>query len=59
MSIVGAEGSTEKFRKEMLKRDNEYKNWSLETEIEDDEEEIWTKWMLPEYPFKNLFLIEQ
>jgi len=36
MRIVGAQGSAEEFRKEMLKKDNDYKNWSLQTEIEAD-----------------------
>ncbi|NOY10456.1 MAG: HAD family hydrolase [Spirochaetes bacterium] len=50
MSITGAKGSLKEFHDLLIKRDNQYKNWSLETLIEADEEEIWTRWMLPEYP---------
>ncbi len=50
MEIVGANGSPQEFAKMLEKREKEYKNWSLETEIEADEEEIWTRWLLPDFP---------
>ncbi len=40
----------ETFHKKLKEREKAYKDWSLDTKLEANEEEIWTKWMLPEYP---------
>ncbi|GEM_PF-232322 len=50
MELVGIRADLRSFHKMLKEREKEYKDWSLETEIEADEETIWTKWMLPEYP---------
>jgi len=48
MEIAGIAGDPFIFGKELVEADKKYKAWSLSTNIESSEEEIWTKWLLPE-----------
>ncbi len=48
MEIAGLTGDPFIFGKKLVNADKRYKAWSLSTNIEGSEEEIWTKWLLPE-----------
>jgi HAD superfamily hydrolase (TIGR01662 family) len=48
MELAGIEGDPIGFGKKLTESDNKYKDWSLSTNIEASEENIWTHWLLPE-----------
>ncbi len=50
MDLLGMEGPPAAFFQQLSERAKAYKRWSEETLIEAPEEEIWTRWMLPQYP---------
>lgn len=50
MDLLGVKGSPAAFFQQLSERARAYKRWSEETLSEAPEEEIWTRWMLPEWP---------
>jgi putative hydrolase of the HAD superfamily len=48
MDIAGLSGDPMAFGVELGKRDKKYKKWSVDTQIEANEETIWSRWMLPD-----------
>jgi len=50
VALLRAERSPEEFYQESLEQAGAYKRWSVETLIEAPEKEIWTRWMLPDWP---------
>ena len=50
MRLVGAAGDLGNFSKMLDIRNKVYKKWSVDNWAEAPEEEIWTRFMLPEYP---------
>lgn len=54
MGIIGYKGDVEEFRKKIRSRDKFYKDWGSKTWIELSEEDIWTKFLLPDYPVEKV-----
>lgn len=50
LKLVNAKIAVEEFGKILSERADAYKNWAEQTLRELSEEDLWTKWMLPEYP---------
>ncbi len=50
MSLVGAEGTTEAFFEKLEERWKAYRKWSFENLLEASEKELWTRWLLPDFP---------
>lgn len=48
MNIAGIDGDPFTFGKKLKENDKKYKAWSLSSNIEGSEEEIWTRWLLPD-----------
>ncbi len=48
--LLGDDRSPEELDRTLIQRSREYKRWSEDTLIELNESELWTRWMLPEYP---------
>jgi putative hydrolase of the HAD superfamily len=57
MSLVGAQGSSEDFFKIVLARWDAYRKESKVTLKEASEKELWTKWLLPDYPVEKISLL--
>jgi len=52
--LVGVETSPESFRGVLEERYETYKKWAKETLLQGSEVELWTHWMLPEYPVARI-----
>lgn len=50
MDLVGARGSCADFSRRLDERAMQYRYWARETLRELNEADLWTQWMLPEYP---------
>jgi HAD superfamily hydrolase (TIGR01549 family) len=50
MDLIGAQGSVDEFTRLVFKRAKAYKHWAEQTHIELNESDLWTKWMLPDFP---------
>ncbi|MDP2964806.1 MAG: hypothetical protein Q8N39_02070 [Pelolinea sp.] len=48
VELLDANVSSEEFAKLLMKRRKAYKNWAEQTLIELNEEDLWTKWILPD-----------
>jgi putative hydrolase of the HAD superfamily len=48
MEIAGISGDPIAFGKKLSAADKKYKAWSLKTNIEESEEDIWSHWFLPD-----------
>jgi len=48
--LVGAQVSPEAFREQIDVRWKAYRKWSFEHLIEASERELWTRWLLPDFP---------
>lgn len=49
-ALAGTTESPEKFYARLNERYDEYRKWAFETMIEAAEKELWTRWMLPDFP---------
>ncbi len=49
-ALVGAQEPPEAFCAELDKRYKVYRKWAFETLREASERELWTRWLLPDYP---------
>jgi putative hydrolase of the HAD superfamily len=49
-ALVGAEEAPQTFCERLNERYKTYRKWAFETLIEAPEEELWMRWMLPDYP---------
>lgn len=49
-ALVGADESPESFCAKLDARYKAYRKWAFETLLEASEEELWRRWMLPEWP---------
>ncbi len=49
-ALVGAAESPGKFCELIDERYKVYRKWAFQTRIEATEQELWTKWLLPDYP---------
>lgn len=54
MSLVGAQGPAEEFYEIVTGRWNAYRKESKHTYREASERELWTKWLLPDYPVERV-----
>ncbi len=54
MDLVGAQGSCEEFFKTLVSRWDVYRKASKKSLIEASETELWTKWLLPDYPAERI-----
>lgn len=50
IALLGAEAAPEEFASLLTQRSKAYARWSRKTLVEVDERELWTKWMLPDWP---------
>jgi HAD superfamily hydrolase (TIGR01549 family) len=50
MDLVDAQGLVDDFTHLIFKRAKAYKHWAEQTHIELNESDLWTKWMLPDFP---------
>ena len=53
-TLVGTQESPQAFCNLLDERYAAYKKWAKETLIQASEVELWTRWMLPEYPAANV-----
>jgi len=49
-TLVGAQESPKSFCERLDERYKVYRKWALETLIEASEKELWTRWLLPDWP---------
>lgn len=54
MDLVGAQGAVEGFSHTLSKGARAYKHWAEKTHIELSEGDLWTKWMLPDFPAQQI-----
>jgi HAD superfamily hydrolase (TIGR01549 family) len=50
MNLVGAHGSVNQFSRLLSSRAKAYKTWAGQTHVELNESDLWTRWMLPNFP---------
>jgi putative hydrolase of the HAD superfamily len=50
VELAGTNESPESFCARLNERYEEYRKWAFETMIEASEKELWTRWMLPDFP---------
>jgi HAD superfamily hydrolase (TIGR01549 family) len=50
MNLVGAHGPVNQFSRLLSRRAKTYKTWAGQTHIELNESDLWTIWMLPDFP---------
>jgi HAD superfamily hydrolase (TIGR01549 family) len=53
-TLVGTSESPEVFCEELDRRYKVYRKWAFETLLEAPERELWTKWMLPDWPAERI-----
>ena len=54
MERINAQGPVEDFSRMLSKHAKAYKQWAEQTHIELNESELWTKWMLPDFPAEQI-----
>jgi HAD superfamily hydrolase (TIGR01549 family) len=54
VEILGAQVDEPDFRKLLKSRAKEYKEWAEKTLLELNEVDLWTKWMLPDWPAEQV-----
>ena len=50
LELLGSDLDAESFNQTLISRANRYKQWARETILELAEEDLWTQWMLPDWP---------
>ncbi len=53
-SLVGAKQDPHAFCQELDARYKVYRKWAFETLLESSEKELWTRWMLPDFPAEKI-----
>ena len=54
MELVGAGNSRANFSRLLSRRAKAYKSWAERTHIELNERDLWTQWMLPDFPAEQI-----
>ena len=54
MNLIGAQSSAPEFARLLSRRAKAYKHWAEHTHIELNESDLWTKWMLPDFPVEQI-----
>jgi putative hydrolase of the HAD superfamily len=52
--LIGIKGSSDEFGLELDKRYKAYRKWAFEELTEASEQEIWTRWLAPEFPAEKI-----
>lgn len=52
--LAGTTESPDEFYARLSERYEEYRKWAFETMIEASEKELWTRWMLPDFPAERI-----
>jgi len=50
LELLGKEGASDAYWEELTRRQKAYSHWAQENLLQLAEEEIWTRWILPDYP---------
>jgi putative hydrolase of the HAD superfamily len=53
-ALVGTTEPTETFCAELDRRYKVYRKWAFDTLLEASERDLWTRWMLPDYPSEKI-----
>ncbi len=53
-TLIGATESVETLFERLLLRWKDYRKWSLDSLAEANEQELWTRFMLPDFPFEQI-----
>ncbi|MBI5298387.1 MAG: HAD-IA family hydrolase [Chloroflexi bacterium] len=54
LDLLGAQDSVDEFTVLLSSRADAYKKWAEETLVELTESDLWTKWMLPDWPAEQI-----
>jgi len=54
MALIGARQPVEDFSSMLGERAHAYKQWAGKTHVELKESDLWTRWMLPDYPPESI-----
>jgi len=54
LNLLGSDKATKEFTSLLSQRAKAYKAWAEETHIELNESDLWTKWMLPDFPVEQI-----
>lgn len=54
MALIGAQQPVENFARMLGERARAYKGWADSTHVELKESDLWTRWMLPDYPAERI-----
>ena len=54
LDLLGVQIPVDEFAALLSSRAKDYKHWAEETLIELNESDLWTKWMLPDYPAEQI-----
>ena len=54
IELIGVQGSADEFSRRLARRALAYKKWAEQTHIELSESDLWTRWMLPELPARQI-----
>lgn len=58
-ALLGTEESPEEFYRRLNERYQAYRQWAQKTLLEASEKEIWTRWMLPDWPSEQIELLAE
>jgi FMN phosphatase YigB (HAD superfamily)/sugar phosphate isomerase/epimerase len=50
LKLLGSSADPAKFSRQLARRSSAYRRWARETMIELNEVELWTRWLLPDWP---------
>jgi len=54
ITLLGADTSPEEFTELLTERTKTYRRWAKETLVDVNEHELWTKWLLPDWPHEQI-----
>ena len=54
VALLGTAESPESLCQRLSERQQAYREWARRTQIELGERELWTRWMLPDYPAERI-----
>jgi putative hydrolase of the HAD superfamily len=54
VKLIGTQESPDAFGELLSKRYEAYKKWAKDTQIQAPEQELWTRWMLPDFPTEQI-----
>jgi putative hydrolase of the HAD superfamily len=57
LELLGKEAVSDAYWEELARRQKAYSHWAQENLLQLSEEEIWTRWILPEFPRQQIALV--